>query len=103
MTGGTIKDNTVDTNGGGVYIYAGDSFTPGGSFTMTGGTITDNTGSKNGGGVYVDGTFNIGKDNDTCTITITGNKKAKSLTMYTCARIKKYTSQVSCQMNLISA
>jgi hypothetical protein len=47
MNGGTISDNTADGNdGGGVYV---DSTA---KFLMTAGTIGDNTATRNGGGVY---------------------------------------------------
>ncbi|WP_207667019.1 MULTISPECIES: beta strand repeat-containing protein [Anaerotruncus] len=56
MDGGTISGNTATTggsgstsekNGGGVYIYSGES-------TMSGGTISDNTvNGGRGGGVYI--------------------------------------------------
>lgn len=55
MYDGEISDNTVDTNGGGVYVN-GDTTTQdgdGGSFTMNGGTISGNTATGSGGGVFV--------------------------------------------------
>jgi hypothetical protein len=45
MTGGTISGNTA-TSGGGVYVESG-------SFTLNGGTISGNTAATSGGGVYV--------------------------------------------------
>jgi parallel beta-helix repeat protein len=55
MTGGTIKDNTSSSRGGGVCI-------DGSTFEMSGGTIKDNTASEDGGGVYlyrINSTFTI--------------------------------------------
>ncbi|MHC6204365.1 hypothetical protein ACYULU_14390 [Breznakiellaceae bacterium SP9] len=48
-----IEDNTGGSNGGGVFVNDG------GTFTMSGGIISGNTGGSNGGGVYVNtnGTF----------------------------------------------
>ena len=52
MTGGSIHDNTANSNGGGVYVN-------GGTFIMNGGSIYNNA-SPNGGGVYVNsGTVTI--------------------------------------------
>jgi hypothetical protein len=49
MTGGTIRGNTANSGGGGVYVH-------GSSFDMSGGTISGNTVSGgSGGGVYVTG------------------------------------------------
>ena len=63
MTGGEVKDNSADENGGAVYVA-------GGNFEMllgeirndedevidtTTGTLKDNSADKNGGGVYVSG------------------------------------------------
>jgi hypothetical protein len=68
LTGGSIKDNSSSTGGGGVYIVEG------GHFTMSGGTITGNrTGTAqkySGGGVYVSegGRFTLSGG------TITGNE-----------------------------
>ena len=65
MSAGTIRNNTVTGNGGGVY-FAGAN-----GFTMTGGTISNNnartSGSSNGGGVWCSGTFTMDGG------TITGN------------------------------
>ena len=58
MTGGTISNNTVDSEmsgyGGGVYISNSTQF------TMTGGIISDNTASYGGGAYKVSGTFSMG-------------------------------------------
>lgn len=43
----SAQGSTNDSNGGGVYVNTG------GTFTMTGGSIQGCTASKNGGGVYV--------------------------------------------------
>jgi len=52
MNGGSIKDNKLSDNGGGVYINSG-------TFTMNNGVISGNF-SRGGGGVYVkQGTFTI--------------------------------------------
>ncbi len=54
MAGGSISGNT-GTDGGGVFIYGGES-TPSENtigFTMSGGTIAGNEASKGGGGVYL--------------------------------------------------
>ena len=48
MYGGTISGNTTTQQGGGVYVYGGNS-----KFNMYGGTITDNTADLTDGGVGV--------------------------------------------------
>ena len=62
MNGGTIGQNTVVTNGGGVYVADG-------TFAMNGGAISDGNWGYQGGGVYVaGGTFELTGGE------ITGNK-----------------------------
>ena len=53
MSGGSVANNTVTGDGGGVYVN--------GTFEMSGGTISENkaTGSGSGGGVQVSGTFTM--------------------------------------------
>ena len=71
MYGGTISGNTTTQQGGGVYVYGGNS-----KFNMYGGTITDNTATK-GGGVYVSGgTFTMnGEATSVSNNTATNDKK----------------------------
>lgn len=53
MENGTIFDNTVTSNGGGVYMENG-------FFTLKDGTISNNIATTNGGGVYMnDGMFTM--------------------------------------------
>ena len=73
MEGGTISDNHVDQEGGGVYVNSSGNFAmnggnisnnrakkgsgvyAGGTFTMTNSSISGNTATEGGGGVYVYG------------------------------------------------
>ncbi|WP_461246646.1 Ig-like domain-containing protein [Treponema sp. R6D11] len=53
MSGGSVKDNTVNSNNGGGGVHIAD-----GTFTMTGGEVKGNKNSNSsggGGGVYVNG------------------------------------------------
>ncbi len=58
LYGGTIKNCTADSNGGGVSVYR-DNTNGNGIFNMYGGKICDCIAGQKGGAVYVTGTFNM--------------------------------------------
>jgi hypothetical protein len=53
MSGGKISGNTANTDGGGVLVSGG------GTFTMGSGEISGNTAARNGSGVRVTGTGSV--------------------------------------------
>ena len=78
ISGGSINNNTAETNGGGVYVdkgkftmnggsmtentavNGGAAYVTGGNFEMSNGSINSNTASMNGGAVYMaDGNFTM--------------------------------------------